>query len=145
MSSHAVPDASSSFGKRVRARLAEESLVWLTTVGADGTPQPNPVWFLWDGADSILIYNRSGAKRIQHVKANARVSLNFDGNGQGGDIVVLTGDAELLPEDYPLADADPAFTEKYAEHAARIFADTSEFAAKYPVAMRIRISKVRGM
>lgn len=42
-------DATTDFGRRVRERLTEESVAWLTTVGRDGTPQPNPVWFLWDG------------------------------------------------------------------------------------------------
>ncbi len=45
---------STPFGARVAQRLREEHLIWLTTVGADGTPQPNPVWFLWDGA-SVLV------------------------------------------------------------------------------------------
>ena len=42
-------DTSSSFGRRVVERLENEHVVWLTTVAADGTPQPSPVWFLWDG------------------------------------------------------------------------------------------------
>ena len=42
MANQVLPDPSTTFGKRVRERLAEEIVVWLTTVGADGTPQPNP-------------------------------------------------------------------------------------------------------
>ena len=42
-----LPDAGTPFGDRVRERLVDEQVIWLTTVGADGTPQPNPVWFLW--------------------------------------------------------------------------------------------------
>lgn len=84
-----LPDESSTFGQRVRARLRDESLIWLTTTGADGTPQPNPVWFLWDGADTLIVYNRADARRHEHVAVRPRVSLNLDGNGQGGDIVVL--------------------------------------------------------
>jgi hypothetical protein len=34
---------------RVAQRLREDAVIWLTTVAANGTPQPNPVWFLWDG------------------------------------------------------------------------------------------------
>jgi predicted pyridoxine 5'-phosphate oxidase superfamily flavin-nucleotide-binding protein len=29
--------------------LHEAHVIWLTTVDADGTPHPNPVWILWDG------------------------------------------------------------------------------------------------
>ncbi|MGI8476026.1 MAG: hypothetical protein ACR2OO_06625 [Thermomicrobiales bacterium] len=38
-------DASSEFGRRAAKRLAEDQIVWLTSVGGDGTPQPNPVRF----------------------------------------------------------------------------------------------------
>src|SRR5918912_465130 len=85
---------SGPFGERVRRRLRGEIVAWLTTVGADGTPQPNPVWFLWDGSSSLLVYNRSDAARLRHLEQRANVALNLDGNGQGGDIVVLTGRAE---------------------------------------------------
>lgn len=128
----------------MRERLAQEPVAWLTTVGADGTPQPNPVWFLWDGEDSILVYNHNDANRIAHVRARPRVSLNLDGNGQGGDVVVLTGEAEVL-EGYPLATDNPAYLEKYAERAAQTFGEDEKFAELYSVAMRIRITKVRGM
>lgn len=142
MANEVLPDPSSTFGKRVRERLAKEIVMWLTTVGADGTPQPNPVWFLWEGEDTILIYNRAGAKRLGHVRARPQVSLNFDGNGHGGDIVVLTGEAEVL-EGFPLAHEHPPYVEKYAMDAARVFGNTENFAHKYPVAMRVRISRVR--
>src|SRR6478609_6474665 len=41
-----IPDT--EFGARVRQRLQDETLIWFTTTSADGTPQPNPVWFLWE-------------------------------------------------------------------------------------------------
>ena len=56
-----MPDPSTPFGERIARRLREEHLIWLTTVDAFGTPQPNPVWFLWDG-DTVLIYNCNDAK-----------------------------------------------------------------------------------
>ena len=40
-------------GERVRRRLTGEMTIWLTTVGRDGTPQPNLVGLLWDGGDSL--------------------------------------------------------------------------------------------
>ena len=41
------------YGERVRWRLTGEMTIWLTTVGRDGTPQPNPAGFGWDGGDSL--------------------------------------------------------------------------------------------
>lgn len=141
--SEALPDPETTFGRRVRERLAEEIVLWLTTVGADGTPQPNPVWFLWEQEDdSLLTYNRADANRVKHVLRRPRVSLNFDGNGRGGEIVVLTGDAELL-EGFPAADEYKPYADKYAAEIRRAFGTPENFASKYPVAMRIRLTRVR--
>src|SRR5205823_11568600 len=107
-----MPSASTPFGEQVARRLADEPIIWLTTVGANGTPQPNPVWFLWDG-DSFLIYSLPDAARIAHIRRNPRVSLNLDGNGRGGDIVVITGEAHLRPDEPP-ADQIPDYVEKYS-------------------------------
>ena len=84
-------DTSSEFGQRAERRLREEKIAWLTTVAPSGTPQPVPVWFLWDGADSVLIYSQPDTPKLRAIGANPHVSLNLDGNGQGGDIVVATG------------------------------------------------------
>jgi PPOX class probable F420-dependent enzyme len=69
-----LPDPSTPFGERVAQRLRDDPVIWLTTVGADGTPQPNPVWFLWDG-ESFLTYNRADAKRLAQIKR--RVGFNI--------------------------------------------------------------------
>ena len=107
-----LPDPHSDFGARVRARLRDEYGIWLTTVAADGTPQPNPVWFLWeDESESLLIYNRHTAKRLAHVAANPRVCAHFDTNGRGGGVVVFSLDGKG-PYD------DPNVGE-YAQHAAK--------------------------
>jgi len=133
---------SNPFGERVTRRLRDERIIWLTTVGADGTPQPNPVWFLWDG-DTILIYSLPDAARIAHIKRNPRVSLNFDGNGQGGDIIVITGEARILPDETP-ADQNAEYAEKYKDFIARSFQTPANFAAKYSMPIRITPDKVRG-
>lgn len=137
-----LPNPSTTFGRRVRERLSAEIVLWLTTVGADCTPQPNPVWFLWEDDDSILVYNRADANRLTHIQTRPRVSLNFDGNGRGGDIVVLTGTAELINE-FPAASEYKPYADKYAEEINRAFGTAENFAAKYPVAMRIRVARVR--
>ena len=51
-------DVSTPFGKRIAERLETEIMVWLTTVAPDGAPQPNPVWFLWDGS-TLLVYSHN--------------------------------------------------------------------------------------
>src|SRR5215467_5059297 len=128
-----LPDPSTPFGERVIRRLREDRLIWLTTVDAKGTPQPTPVWFLWDETNlTFLIYSLTGAKRHEHLQQNPRVALNFDGNGKGGDIIVITGEAYVSNDDPP-ADQLPIYTEKYREFIARGFKTPEAFAAKYAV------------
>jgi PPOX class probable F420-dependent enzyme len=132
------------FGDRVRSRLRTETAVWLTTTSADGTPQPNPVWFLWEeDADAVLVYNRNDANRLAHVAVRPRVSLNFDGNGKGGNIVVLTGVAEQAL-DVPPPDQHEGYLAKYRPDIERVSGDPAAFANTYSVPLRIRITKVRG-
>jgi PPOX class probable F420-dependent enzyme len=139
-----LPDPLTPFGERVARRLRDERLIWFTTVDAKGTPQPTPVWFLWDDTTStILIYSRADAKRLVHLQQNPRVALNFDGNGTGGNIIVITGDAYVSTGD-PSADRLPIYVEKYHDFIVRSFETPEKFASIYPVALRIRPIAIRG-
>lgn len=44
--------------------MGEEEVIWITSVSKDGTPQPNPVGFLLQDDNSILIYNMVNANRL---------------------------------------------------------------------------------
>lgn len=145
---NSLPAAGTPFGDRVRHRLREDTLVWLTTVGADGTPQPNPVWFLWepgdgDDAGHVVVYNRTDARRLTHIASRPEVSLHFDGDGQGGDIVVMRGRAEVVT-DHPAAHESADYVAKYGPAMARVTSSEAEFGATYPVVLRIRVAGVRG-
>jgi PPOX class probable F420-dependent enzyme len=135
-------DTSSDFGQRVERRLREEFIAWLTTVDANGTPQPVPVWFLWDGAGSILLYSKPDAAKLRAIARNPRISLNLDGNGKGGDIVVLLGEASV--SDDPPAHEIPEYVEKYRPRLEFNRWSPEEFSASYSVPIRIRVARVRG-
>lgn len=139
-----LPDPTTPFGERVARRLREEHLIWLTTVDAKGTPQPAPVWFLWDEAtSSFLIYSRQDAKRLIHLQQNPRVALHFDGNGRGGDIIVLTGQARITTGDLP-ATRHPVYLEKYKDFIARLNYTPEAFTTAYPVTLRVYPTAIRG-
>ncbi|MFL5626501.1 MAG: pyridoxamine 5'-phosphate oxidase family protein, partial [Ktedonobacteraceae bacterium] len=113
-------------------------------VDAKGMPQPTPVWFLWDEATStLLIYSRADAKRLEHMQQNSKVALNFDGNGSGGDIIVITGHAQERT-DHPPADRMPTYVEKYRDFIARRYNTPENFASIYSVALRIHPIAIRG-
>lgn len=137
-----IPD--SDRGAHVRARLGREAVVWFTTVAADGTPQPNPVWFVWEpDTESVLIYNATRAKRIDNVAVRPRVSLNFETDDGGDDVVVLTGVAEQALDAPPVTEHEQ-YLAKYSARIERIGSDVEKFARDYSVPLRIRLTKVRG-
>jgi PPOX class probable F420-dependent enzyme len=143
VTSEVIPDGATAYGERVRRRLTDEMTIWLTTVGRDGTPQPNPVGFLWEGGDSLLTYSQAGAKRLANLQRQSQVSLNFDSNG-GDDIVVLIGTAEIL-DDYPAVPGNPAWLEKYGEAIDLRFGTAAKFAERFSVPVRIHLTRVRGV
>lgn len=140
--SNVLPPPTTPFGERVARRLRDEVIIWLTTVAVDGTPRPNPVWFLWDG-NSVLVYSLNTAMRNRNIERDPHVALHFDGNGQGGDIVVITGEAHVSPNE-PEADKNAAYVAKYQERIARGFGTPAKFAAQYSIALRITPTKVHG-
>ena len=135
-------DEGTDFGARVARRLRDEEVVWVTTVTASGAPLPRPVWFLWDGVDSMRIYSRRGA-RIRNIQANPRVTVNFYGDGRGGDIIVFAGRA-TVDRDAPGADRDDAYLEKYGGNVERTGLSLEAFAARFPVPVRIRFFRLYG-
>jgi PPOX class probable F420-dependent enzyme len=142
MSASPLPDPATGFGERVRQRLHDEQVIWFTTVGSDGTPQPNPVWFLWEGT-SALTYNRPDANRLTHIRHRPQVCLHLDGDGRGGDIVVLTGSAHVLAG-HPLPHELPGYLDKYRESMTRVSGSPEAFSEAYPVAVRFDVARVRG-
>jgi len=137
-----MPAANTDLGRRLRHRLEADRVVWLTTVAADGTPQPNPVWFIVEG-EEIVVYNRTDARRLAHVRTRPRLSLNFNSSPAGGDILVITGEGRRVDE-APLPHQVPAYVEKYGEAMRRISGSLEEFSAAYPVLLRVGPDRVRG-
>ncbi|HVF88762.1 MAG TPA: TIGR03667 family PPOX class F420-dependent oxidoreductase [Blastocatellia bacterium] len=135
-------DLSTEFGAHVAGRLDKERIIWLVSVGADLTPQPSPVWFVWDG-EQFLIYSRPGAPKLRNIARNPKVALHFDGDGIGGDIVIFTGEARI-DESAPPANEVARYVERYREGFTRIQMTPESFALAYSVAIRVRPSKLRG-
>jgi PPOX class probable F420-dependent enzyme len=137
-----VIDGGTEFGRRVERRLREDTIGWLTTIDGRGTPQPVPVWFLWEDG-SVLVYSEPEQAKLRNIERHARVSLHLGSNAAGDDIVVLLGDAHVSAGDPP-ADDMPAYLEKYRDGIARIGMTPEVFARTYSVPIRISVSRVRG-
>ena len=135
-------DPTTRAGARAAARLHRDLIVWLTTVTPDGQPQPSPVWFLADG-DELLVYSRADTPRVANLRANPRVAASFDGDGGGGDVVVLEGEARITREQATSADVPEAYVAKHAAKLAEHGWTLESFLADYPVELRIRITRLR--
>ncbi len=135
-------DTSTEFGARVAHHLRDDKVVWLTTVGDDGTPQPSPVWFLWDG-DSVLIQSQPSTPKVRNIEKRPRVSLHFNCTPSGGDVVILNGDASIETS-AAAANANPAYVDKYRDGIQSIGMTPDAFARAYSVAMRVRPTSLRG-
>jgi PPOX class probable F420-dependent enzyme len=137
-----LPDPTSPFGARVHNRLRDEQVIWFTAVADDGTPQPNPVWFVWQD-DAVLVYNKRGARRLDYLRERPRVALHFNGDQRGADIIVLTGVADVLDDAQP-PHVVPAYLEKYRRSMIGVSGSLEAFSEAYPTAVRVRPTLVRG-
>ncbi|MEU0540850.1 TIGR03667 family PPOX class F420-dependent oxidoreductase [Nocardia sp. NPDC005978] len=143
MTTHApLIDAATDFGARVAARLQRDNVIWLTTTAADGTPQPNPVWFLWNGTE-FLIFSKPGQAKVRNLTRQPRVSLNLNSTFDGGDFAIFVGDAHIAAQ--PATPGEIAdYTEKYTGGLASLNFTAEQFFGEYNTLIRITPDKLRG-
>jgi PPOX class probable F420-dependent enzyme len=136
-----VFDSGSDGDAHALERLRADMIGWLTTVTPDGQPQTFPIWFLWD-AGEILVYSDRRAKRNLNIHANPRVSLHLNDNGEGGDIVVVEGEARIDDATPPVTE-NAAYLAKYGAWISEHLTSAEEMATVYNVPLRIRPTRGR--
>ena len=135
-------DLTTEYGARVERRLREDIVIWLTTVRPDLTPQPSLVWFIWD-AGTLLIYSRPNTPKLRNIEQNPTVALNFDSDGRGGNVAVITGTA-IIDRQAPSLDQIAAYAEKYAANIAGMNLTPAQFGQAYSVPIRVTPARLRG-
>jgi PPOX class probable F420-dependent enzyme len=135
-------DPTNAFHARVAERLKSELVGWLVTSGADGTPQPSPVWFLWDGADSLLIYSQNTPK-IRNIANQPRVAFHLNSDEQGGNVVTFTGSARRDNSHAKLIDFQP-YLDKYAAGIAGLGNTNQQFSDAFSEPLIVTLEKLRG-
>ena len=136
-------DESDPFGARAAAHLRDEIVGSLTSVTrrrASRSPGRCGSCGRRECADGL---QPGGGRAGRTLGANPRVTLNFGGDGRGGDIVVLSGRARVY-ETLPPADGNEAYLVKYADHVARISMTPQSFAERYSVPLRIELTALDG-
>lgn len=137
-------DWKTKIGRVAKKHLKSEYFVWLTTMDATGTPQPRPVWFIWE-KDSFLIFSQAKAHKLKHIKKNPQVSLHFNSADKKGEkrLIVFTGTAQIENTAAP-AHKLRAYMKKYRAGITGLGATPEQFAGEYSVAIRITPTKLRG-
>ena len=134
-------DETTPLGARIIERLAEDRVIWMTTVDRSA-PQPAPVWFLHERDDlgeRILIYSKTGARRIANIQSSSHVALNFNCTAGGDQVHVIRGIARIALEIRPVPQ-NQAYMDRYRDWIEddKEWDNTFEgFAAQYSVPIEI--------
>ena len=136
-------DLTTEFGQKAKQHLEDEYFIWFTTVGTDLTPQPRPVWFIWDD-DTFLIFSEPSAFKVAHVKGHPNVALHFNTDDKADEnVIVFLGRAEI-DTSAPPAHEIPAYLKKYQTGIAGLDMTPESFSQEYSLAIRVIPTKLRG-
>lgn len=136
-----MADTTLELSASVVRRFKEEQVIWLTTVRADGMPQPTPVWYYWDG-ENFLIFSQPKAKKLANIRQNPKVALNFNSDADGGNVLIVFGHAHIEPGSQPVQE-NSAYVEKYRQGIADIGMTPESMGNEYSVAIRITPERLR--
>ena len=136
-------DLTTKFGRKVKRHLRQEYVVWLTTLGSDLSPQPRPVWFIWED-DAFLIFSQPHAHKVRHLTAHPQVALHFNTDETGDkDVIIFVGTA-ILDSSGPPAHKVRAYLRKYRDGIVELGMTPEQFSQEYSVAIRVTPTTLRG-
>jgi PPOX class probable F420-dependent enzyme len=122
-------------------RLDREHVGWVTTVTAGGQPQSSPVWFVVND-DAIHLQSKPDAAKVANIRENGKVSFHFNSDPDGGDIVTIDGDADIL--DAPAPGVLDAYRAKYETAIREHLRSTPEaIIEEYRTPIRVTPRRVR--
>ena len=125
---------------RVDRFLAEEPVIWLSTVRPDGAPHLVPTWFAWDGT-TIEIRSKPGAQKVRNLRANDRAMLAIGDAEADFDVSLLEADGTLDEAASPLSEP---YLQKYSRRITALGLTPAQFAATYSLTIRLTPSKALG-
>lgn len=124
-----------------RRHIAEDHVAWLTTVTDSGAPAPNPVWFVPDG-DDLVVFSAPGSRKVHNIAERPAVTLNFNSDPHGADIVVINGTASATPN--KKSSGMRAYLDKYeASITGELGTTVEEIDRVYSTELRITPTRVR--
>ena len=98
MSKPPLPDAAV-------AMLRKPNPAVITTLRADGQPVSTATWYLWDDG-RVLVNMDEGRKRLEHIRADPRVSIDILDADSWYTHVSIIGHVGEIYEDADMSDID---------------------------------------
>ena len=138
-----MADPKKKLESKAKRLVKQEYIIWLTTVDSTNTPQPRPVWFIWD-KDSFLIFSQPKAHKVAHIRKNSFVSLHFNTDKTGDEDVIVYSGIASIDETVKPAQKVPAYFRKYKTGITKIGMTPEQFSKEYSVAIRVKPSSLRG-
>ncbi|MEU2504744.1 PPOX class F420-dependent oxidoreductase [Streptomyces sp. NPDC007863] len=124
----------------VRALLDDVNHAVLCTIQPDGSPQSSVVWVGRDG-DDVLISSQAGRRKVENIRADARVSLTLLDRRDPDRYTEIRGSATVAEDEGRVLAV--ALAEKYeGEDAGQEYLDLPP--EKVRVTLRITPAKVLG-
>jgi len=138
-----MSDSKAKLESKAKRLIKNEYIIWLTTVDSDLTPQPRPVWVIWE-KDSFLIFSQPKAHKIRHIKQNSSVSLHFNTDETGDKNVIVYIGMAAIDTQSPPAHKVSAYLKKYRKGITELGMTPEKFSSEYSVAIRVTPSSLRG-
>jgi hypothetical protein len=85
-----------------RDLLTSTALAHVATLGPDGEPQTNPVWFDWDGA-YILFSQTTNRQKYRNLQRDGRIALSIVDPANPYRYLEIRGAVERIEPDPDLA------------------------------------------
>ena len=116
--------------------LRDSRVLWLSSVGTDGSPHIVPAWFVWD-EERIVLFSKPNARKIRNLRCHPRAMVALGDPGPNFDVELIEADAET-PAVTARDRMPPAFAAKYRPLLRRAGLTASRFGEVYsqPIVLR---------
>ncbi len=104
----------------------------LATVGSDGRPQVNPVWFLWDGVH-LLLSVRADTVKYRNLRRDPRLAISIADQMNPGHYLELRGEVAAFEEFRTLEFVD----QLSMKYAGKPMARSEEGRDRYKLTVRV--------
>lgn len=112
----------------VAAYLRDRRTIIITSIGRDGMPHPVPMWFALEDDGALVMSTFTKSQKIRNLKRDPRVALLAEDGEVYAELsgVLITGEAELLPDTDDVIAVLSAIGRQVGEASATALSETEQ-------------------